>query len=69
MAEAKPLLEQIVKASPSHADAHYLLGLALAADDPKQAKTEIETYLKLSPNGSNAPTARAVLSELQKIVK
>jgi len=69
MAEAKPLLEQIVKASPNHADAHYLLGLALAADDPKQAKAEIETYLKLSPNGSNSATAKAVLSELQKIVK
>jgi len=69
MAEAKPLLEQITKTAPNHADAHYLLGLALAADDPKQAKTEIETYLKLSPNGSNAATAKAVLSELQKIVK
>jgi tetratricopeptide (TPR) repeat protein len=69
MAEAKPLLEQVTKTAPNHADAHYLLGLALAADDPKQAKTEIETYLKLSPNGSNAPTAKAVLSELQKIVK
>jgi len=69
MAEAKPLLEQITKTAPNHADAHYLLGLALAGDDPKQAKTEIETYLKLSPNGSNAATAKAVLSELQKIVK
>ena len=69
MAEAKPLLEQIVKLKPEHADAHYLLGLSLAADDPKQAKTEIEAYLKLAPNGSNAPTAKAVLSELQKIVK
>jgi tetratricopeptide (TPR) repeat protein len=69
MADAKPLLEQIVKVKPDHADAHYLLGLSLAADDPKQAKTEIEAYLKLSPNGSNAATAKAVLSELQKIVK
>jgi len=67
--EAKALLEQVVKAKPDHADAHYLLGLIVSADDPKTAKTEIETYLKLSPNGSNAATAKAVLAELQKIVK
>ena len=50
-ADAKPLLEQAVAAKPDHADAHYLLGMALVGIDPAKAVPEFEAFLKLSPSG------------------
>jgi tetratricopeptide (TPR) repeat protein len=65
-AEAKPLFEQVVKANPDHAEAHYMLGMTLAGENPAAAVSEFETYLKLSPSGPNAPLAKQFVDALKK---
>ena len=64
--EAKPLFEQVVKSNPDHAEAHYMLGMTLAGENPKAARGEFETYLKLSPTGSNAAMAKQFVDALPK---
>jgi len=64
--EAKPLFEQVVKANPDHAEAHYMLGMTLAGENPAAARGEFETYLKLSPSGSNAAMAKQFVDALPK---
>jgi tetratricopeptide (TPR) repeat protein len=65
-AEAKPLFEQVVKSNPEHAEAHYMLGMTLAGENPAAARGEFETYLKLSPSGSNAAMAKQFVDALPK---
>jgi Flp pilus assembly protein TadD len=51
---------------PNNADAHYLLGMAMVnGGDTAGAKPELETYLKLAPNGVNATTAKAFLASIK----
>jgi tetratricopeptide (TPR) repeat protein len=64
--EAKPLFEQVVKSNPDHAEAHYMLGMTLAGENPKAARGEFETYLKLSPSGANAAMAKQFVDALPK---
>ena len=65
--EAKVLFEQVIAASPNHAEAHYQLGMALVNEgNLKGAGTEFETYLKLAPNGPNAASAKALAAQLPK---
>jgi tetratricopeptide (TPR) repeat protein len=64
--EAKPLFEQVVKTNPDHAEAHYMLGMTLAGENPSAARGEFETYLKLSPSGSNAAMAKQFVDALPK---
>jgi tetratricopeptide (TPR) repeat protein len=64
--EAKPLFEQVVKANPDHAEAHYMLGMTLAGENPSAARGEFETYLKLAPSGSNAAMAKQFVDALPK---
>lgn len=62
--EAKPLFEQVIAAKPDHADAHYMLGMTLAGENPAKAVEEFQTYLKLSPTGKNAELAKQFIAAL-----
>lgn len=67
IAEAKKAFEAAVQSNPNHAEAHYQLGMALVNEgNMAGAATEFDTYLKLAPEGSNAPTAKALLAQLKK---
>lgn len=66
IAEAKVAFQNAVTADPNHAEAHYQLAMALVNEgNMADAATAFETYLKLAPNGPNAPTAKALLSQLK----
>jgi len=64
-AEAKPIFEAAVAANPSHAEAHYMLGMSLAGTDPPKAVAEFEQYLKLAPSGPNAALAKQFVDALK----
>ena len=64
--EAKPLFEQVVQANPSHAEAHYMLGMTIVGENPAAAVTEFEAYLKLTPAGPNAAMAKQFVDALKK---
>jgi tetratricopeptide (TPR) repeat protein len=64
--EAKPIFEQVIAANPSHAEAHYMLGMTMVGENPAAAVTEFETYLKLAPSGPNAPMAKQFVDALKK---
>jgi tetratricopeptide (TPR) repeat protein len=67
IAEAKKQFEGAVAANPNHAESHYQLGMALVNEgNLPGAATEFETYLKLSPTGPNAATAKGILGTLKK---
>jgi Flp pilus assembly protein TadD len=62
-ARARELLEEVLKARPEWPEAHYALASVLRADGsaPDSADQHDLTYLRLSPDGSFAETARARL--------
>jgi len=67
IADAKKQFEAAVAAKPDHAEAHYQLGMALVNEgNLPAAATEFETYLKLSPSGPNAATAKGILGTIKK---
>ncbi len=67
IAEAKKAFEGAVAANPNHAEAHYQLGMALVNEgNLAGGATEFETYLKLSPDGPNAATAKSLVAQLKK---
>jgi tetratricopeptide (TPR) repeat protein len=67
IADAKKAFEAAVAANPNHAEAHYQLGMALVNEgNMAGAATEFETYLKLSPTGPNAATAKSLVDQLKK---
>lgn len=67
IADAKKAFEGAVAANPNHAEAHYQLGMALVNEgNMAGAATEFETYLKLSPEGPNAATAKSLVAQLKK---
>ena len=43
-----------------------MLGMTLAGSDPAKAVTEFEAYLKLAPEGKNAPLAKQFVGALKK---
>jgi tetratricopeptide (TPR) repeat protein len=65
-AEAKPLFEQAIQADPNHADAHYMLGMTLAGENPAKAVEEFQAYLNLAPTGKNAELAKQFIAALPK---
>ncbi|MFN7941684.1 MAG: tetratricopeptide repeat protein [Thermoanaerobaculia bacterium] len=66
LAEALPLFEQAVAAFPKHGKAHYMLGLCYVnGGDTAKAKSELETFLSLAPDDSDAPSAREMLQYLK----
>jgi len=68
-AEAKPLVEKAVSIDPSNADAHYIYGMTLVAENPAKAKSEFEEFLKLAPTAPNAAIAKSLIAELEKQAK
>ena len=64
--EAKAAFEQVIKASPNHAEGHYMLGMALVGENPAAAVSEFETYLKLAPTGPNVAMAKIFIEDLKK---
>ena len=44
---------------PSNADAHYIYGMTLVAENPAKAKTEFEEFVKLAPTAPNAADRQA----------
>ena len=55
IAEAKVKFEETLKANPTHADAHYQLGMALLNEGKlAEAVAEFESYVKLAPDGQYA---------------
>jgi tetratricopeptide (TPR) repeat protein len=68
-AEAKPLVEKAVTIDPSNADAHYIYGMTLVAENPAKAKSEFEEFMKLAPTAPNAAIAKSLITELEKQIK
>jgi tetratricopeptide (TPR) repeat protein len=62
-AEAEPLLKQAVAAKDDFAQAHYELGmLYVRAGKNADARTQLQKYLELEPNGKDAATAKEMLA-------
>jgi tetratricopeptide (TPR) repeat protein len=65
-ADAEPLLKQAISIDEKFAQAYYELGmLYVRAGKSADAKTNLEKYLELDPNGKDAATAK----EMMKYVK
>jgi len=68
--EAAVFFERVVEIAPDDpkfAKAHYVLGLAYAKDDAKKAlaREHLQKFLALSPNDSDAETAKQMLDYLK----
>ncbi len=68
-ADAKPLVEKAISIDGSNADAHYIYGMTLVAENPAKAKGEFEEFVKLAPTAPNAAIAKSLIAELEKQVK
>ena len=68
-ADAKPLVEKAISIDASNADAHYIYGMTLVAENPAKAKSEFEEFVKLAPTAPNAAIAKSLIAELEKQVK
>jgi tetratricopeptide (TPR) repeat protein len=65
--DAKKQFEAAIAANPNHAESHYQLAMSLVNEgNLAGAATEFNTYLKLSPDGPNAATAKALVAQLPK---
>lgn len=64
--EAQAAFEKAVKLDPKMAEAYYYLAMTLVNQNKlTEAKPNLETYLKLAPDGPNAGTAKAVLDSIK----
>jgi Tfp pilus assembly protein PilF len=64
--EARERFDDVLAIDPSHARAHYFLGLILMREGAKQeAKRHLERFLALAPNDPDAATARDALAYLR----
>ena len=67
VADAKVKFQAAIAANPNHAESHYQLGMALVNENKlAEAGAEFNSYLKLSPDGPNAATAKALVAQLPK---
>jgi Tfp pilus assembly protein PilF len=63
---AEPHAARAIAATPDFALAHWLMAqIMLKKGDGQGAITEFQTYLKLDPNGSFAPSVRVVIPKIQ----
>ncbi len=64
--EAAEALQNAVTSDPTHAEAHYQLGIVLLGMSKLDgAITHLAEYAKLDPNGENAPVARDLVKQLK----
>lgn len=64
-AEAEAAFQRATELDANMAEAHYWLGMARVNQGKlKEAKAPFEAYLKLSPEGENAATAKALLAQI-----
>ena len=63
--EAIAEFEKAIAICRSNAFPHFQLGLMYAMSDRERAKKELAKYLELEPNGTDAETARAKLTDLE----
>jgi tetratricopeptide (TPR) repeat protein len=62
-AEAEPLLKQAIVADEKYANAYYELGmLDVRLQKNADAKSNLQKYLELDPNGKDAATAKEMLN-------
>jgi tetratricopeptide (TPR) repeat protein len=62
-AEAEPLLKAAIAANDKFAAAYYELGMVYVRTQKNaDAKTNLQKYLELEPNGKDAPTAKEMLN-------
>ncbi len=68
MVKAADAYKKALQQSPNNAQAHYQLGLAYVnLGRFKEAVTELETFVKLSPKDPKAAEARSLAAELRKL--
>ncbi|HVT02632.1 MAG TPA: tetratricopeptide repeat protein [Thermoanaerobaculia bacterium] len=64
--EAEPLLKQAISADPKMAGAYYELGMIyVRMAKNAEARTNLQQYLALQPNGKDAATAKEMMSYLK----
>ena len=64
--DAEPHAAKTIAAQPDFALAHWLMAqIMLKKGDGQGAINEFQTYLKLDPNGSFAPSVRAVIPKIE----
>lgn len=67
-ADAQAQFQKAVKVDPKMAEAYYYLAMTLVNQNKlTEAKPNLETYLKLAPDGPNAATAKAVLDSIKSM--
>ena len=65
--EAIKAFRKAVKHNPEHFEAHYQLGLTLVGmNQMEDGIAHLKRYLKLSPGGSNADVAKALIEQLEQ---
>lgn len=68
--DAEPHAAKTVAATPDFALAHWLMAqILLKKGDGQGAINEFQTYLKLDPNGSYAPSVRAVIPKIEAAIQ
>jgi tetratricopeptide (TPR) repeat protein len=64
--EAQAQFQKAVKVDPKMAEAYYYLAMTEVNQNKlTDAKPNLETYLKLAPDGPNAATAKAILESIK----
>jgi tetratricopeptide (TPR) repeat protein len=64
--QAEEALKNAVASDPTHAEAHYQLGIVLLGMNKLDgAITHLSEYAKLNPDGENAPVARDLVKQLK----
>jgi Tfp pilus assembly protein PilF len=63
-------MAKTIAAQPDYALAHWLMAqIMLKKGDGQGAINEFQTYLKLDPNGSIAPSDRAVIPKIEDAIQ
>jgi tetratricopeptide (TPR) repeat protein len=68
--DAEPHVAKTIAATPDFPLAHWLMAqIMLKKGDGQGAINEFRTYLKLDPNGSYAPSVRAVIPKIEAAIQ
>jgi TolA-binding protein len=64
--DAKLAMADVISADPRHADAYFVLGMALANEHAfPDAVAAFENYLNIAPEGPNAAQAKYLIQQLK----